>query len=362
MRRCIIVNATALKKSGGLTILEQFIEAIPIGSYEYFVFTNSDVNLTFSQTNIRIIPKAINSFMERFFWDTFGVKNWLRKNKIEPNALISLQNTNFRTNRSIPNFVYFHNAIPLSYKEWNPLKKTERNLWFYKRIYPFFIRLYINKKTEVFVQSNSVRDGFAKCFNFQKDRIHIVLPEIKLKARKKSNYPTLDQNRLNLFYPATSFIFKNHLTIIKAISLLDRHLQQNITLHLTCKEQDLPLNIATSEIQFHINFMDKIGFDHVLQMYKDSDALLFPSYIETLGLPLIEAASFGMPVIASDLPYSREALNNYSGVKFVKYDDAGLWSEEILNLFSLKGHRYPPFSLGKSNSWQEFFRIIENRI
>ena len=362
MNDYVVVNATALKISGGLTILEQFIEAIPTGKNEYIIFTNSEVNLIFSQTNVRIISKIIKSFKGRFFWDTFGIKKWLKKNRIIPVATISLQNTNFRTQSSIPNFIYFHNAIPFSDAGWNPLRKAERELWFYKRIYPFFIRLYINKKTEVFVQSNSVRDGFAKCFNFPKDRIHIVLPKIKLETRKKSNYPTLDQNRLNLFYPATNFIFKNHQTILKAISLLDRHLQQNITLHLTCKEKDLPLKIDTSEIQFNINFMDKIGFDHVLQMYEESDALLFPSYIETLGLPLIEAASVGMPVIASDLPYSREALSKYSGIKFVKYDDAVLWSEEILKLFSLKGHRYPPFSLGKSNSWKELFRIIESRI
>jgi glycosyltransferase involved in cell wall biosynthesis len=362
MNRHIIVNATALKRSGGLTILEQFIEAVPSGKYEYIVFADSSVSLSLSKANIRIIHKSIKSFAERFLWDSFGVKGWLHHNKIKPVATISLQNTNFRTDRSIPNFVYFHNAIPLSDARWNPFNKSERALWFYKNIYPFFIRLYINRNTEIFVQSNSVSDSFAGYFHFPKAKIHIIVPKITMDIRTKSNDPSIDRNRLNLFYPATNFIFKNHLTIIKAISMLERDLQQRITLHLTCKEQDLPFKIANSEIPFKINFLDKIGFGRVLQLYEESDALLFPSYIETLGLPLIEAASIGMPVIVSDLPYSREILNNYPGAKFVKYDDAPLWSEEISKLFTTKGHRYVPFKFGMSDSWQELFRILEDRI
>jgi hypothetical protein len=116
----IIVNATALKRSGGLTILEQFIEAIPLEKHEYIIFANSGVSLIDSQKNIKIISKNIKSFGGRFFWDTYGIKSWLRKNKIIPAATISLQNTNFRTERSIPNFVYFHNAIPFSAAGWNP--------------------------------------------------------------------------------------------------------------------------------------------------------------------------------------------------------------------------------------------------
>lgn len=358
----IIVNATALKRSGSLTILEQFIEAIPSDRYEYIIFSNSCVSLAFSQTNIRIIPKKNKRFWRRFLWDTFGIINWLRKNKINPVATISLQNTNFRTNRFIPNFVYFHNAIPLSDKRWNPFNKSERAIWFYKNIYPYFIRVYINRNTEIFVQSNSVKDGFAKRFNFPKDKIHIVLPKIKLAARKKSNSPLLDRNKLNLFYPATTFIFKNHLTIIKAISLLGSNLQQRITLHLTCNENELPFKIADSEIHFKINFMGNICFERVLQIYDEADALLFPSYIETLGLPLIEAASFGVPIIVSDLPYSREVLNNYPGAKFVTYNETRAWSEEISKLFDLKGHRYIHFKFETSDSWQKLFRILEERI
>ena len=360
----IIVNATALDKGGALAILEQFIETIPSDKYEYIVLVNSGLKLTNSQKNIRIIYKRITSMMERFLWDTFGIKSWLVENNVNPMATISLQNTNFRTKASIPNFIYFHNCIPFSEAKWNPFNRDERILWFYKHIYPFFVRLYINEKTEVFVQSNSLRESFAGYFNFPKDRIHVIVPRLRLQSHAKGNIYNLnlDKGQLNLFYPATPYIYKNHSTIIKAISLLGRSLQGKTTLHLTCERDELEYKINYADIHFRINFMGKIDYNKVIQMYKEADALLFPSYIETVGLPLIEAASFGMKIIASDLPYSREALHNYSGVTFVEYYNISLWSEEITKLFKSKGQRYMPLELETSNSWQYMFKIIESKI
>jgi glycosyltransferase involved in cell wall biosynthesis len=360
----IIVNATASDRSGALTILEQFIESIPSDKYEYIVFVNSTVKLNFSQPNIRIIFKRITSLRDRFLWDTYGIKNWLLENKVNPVATISLQNTNFRTKTSIPNFIYFHNAIPFSNAKWNPLNKHERGPWFYKNVYPLFVRLYINKKTEVFVQSNSVRDDFAKYFNFQKERVHVIVPKIKVQLLEGGNVNdlSLDQNQLNLFYPATPYIHKNHTTILRALSLLDKRLQNKISLYLTCKQTDLHYKINETELNFKIIFLGNIDFNRVVQLYNQVDALLFPSFIETIGLPLIEAASFGLKIIVSDLPYSREVLKNYIGATFVQYKDTQMWSNEITKLFTVKGQRYLPLKLEKSNSWQELFKILESKI
>ena len=40
--------------------------------------------------------------------------------------------------------------------------------------------------------------------------------------------------------------------------------------------------------------------------YKGATALIFPSYYEGFGLPIIEAMQFGLPIICSDIPVFRE--------------------------------------------------------
>ena len=95
-------------------------------------------------------------------------------------------------------------------------------------------------------------------------------------------------------------------------------------------------------------------------MYKSCDALVFPSYIETYGLPLIEAASLGVPIIAADLPYAREVLEGYDGVTFVSHDDVSGWAEAISKLE--KDLRYKPMQMKNRSSWEKLFSIIDKRI
>ena len=50
--------------------------------------------------------------------------------------------------------------------------------------------------------------------------------------------------------------------------------------------------------------------------YYSSTCLLFPSYLETVGLPLKEAQVFGAPIIVADCQYSRETVGTYENVNY----------------------------------------------
>jgi glycosyltransferase involved in cell wall biosynthesis len=64
--------------------------------------------------------------------------------------------------------------------------------------------------------------------------------------------------------------------------------------------------------------------DHLLEsIYQSSTALLAPSFGEGYGLPLVEAAHRGLPVLARDLPVFREIMGDYARY-FRAADDAEL--------------------------------------
>ena len=44
-------------------------------------------------------------------------------------------------------------------------------------------------------------------------------------------------------------------------------------------------------------------------IYSKCKALVFPSFVETLGLPLVEAKKFKLDVIASELDYVRDIVD-----------------------------------------------------
>ncbi len=56
----------------------------------------------------------------------------------------------------------------------------------------------------------------------------------------------------------------------------------------------------------HVFELSNLGDDYLSRLIKGARALLFPSFVEGYGLPLLEAAALGAPAIASDIPAFRE--------------------------------------------------------
>jgi len=356
----IIVNATALRSGGALTILRQFVEAVPNESYNYLVFVDSSVKIEHNKPNLEIVAQDVLSFYKRFMWDAFGLKKWLKNNDIQPIASISLQNTNFRLDTACPNFIYYHQSIPLVPLKWSLLRANEKNLWFYKNIYPFFVKIFINQQTEIFVQLEFIKTSFEHVFSFPGKKIHVVFPNVEIPSITEESRLTLDNADLNLFYPASNVFFKNHAILFNALSLIDKRLERKITLYLTNNEIDFetPKNLVNIEFVF----LGQIPYKSVLWMFKNVDALLFPSYIETLGLPLIEAAHFGLSIIAADLPYAHEVLSGYKGVIFADYKNTEKWGTEILKLSQQEINRFEPYKKKDVKSWSYLFDTLTKKI
>jgi glycosyltransferase involved in cell wall biosynthesis len=96
--------------------------------------------------------------------------------------------------------------------------------------------------------------------------------------------------------------------------------------NLTAEEQNL-----TAEEQNHAAEKRCHTAEEVLSYYKSVDALLFPSQIETFGLPLAEASCFGLPIIAADLPYAAEVLKKYENKILIDPESVCLWADAMKN-------------------------------
>lgn len=353
LEKILIINATAIDSGGALSILKQVIEAIPENNgWSYIIYVSPNIKLKYLQRNIYIEPiKGVKSFTKRFLWDTFGIKKWLRKNNIKPTATLSLQNTNFRTGYKIPNYVYLHQSIPFYNNKWSILNKEERILWFYKNIYPFFIKLYRNKSTIFFVQLDYIKQKLHDKFKVNLSNIYVIKPLFRMSHEVINDGLKIDHNKLNLFYPSSALFYKNHNVLFEVIR--NSILKNNFMYYFTI-DKDI-------ESQYdNVNYLGSIKYEQVIEFYSKVDALVFPSYIESYGLPLLEAASYGLPIIVSDLPYSREVLKDYEGAIFVNFNNIKDWENAINNLE--KGKKYNKLKISNNNSWNSMFQIINNNI
>lgn len=343
----IIVNATALDRSGALSILRQFVENIPVDDRRWLIFVSPDVSIITSNPNVRIEPiEGVKAMYRRLWWDALGLKRWLKKNNIEPIAAVSLQNTGFNVGRKVPSYIYYHQPIPFFPFSWSLKKKKERTLWFYKNVYPFFVKLFLKKNTRIFVQLEFIKDGFAKRFRHREELIDIYSPSVLAPIVFDTDKDE-ETEKIRLLYPAMPHFYKNHRVIEDALKLTDADVEILFTVNRDSHSAD-------------DKRLKKIGmqsYDKICEFYNTCDALIFPSYIETFGLPLLEAAMTGMPIIAADLPYAREVLDGYQGVSYVPYNNPQVWATAIEK--TEKGKRYKPIDISNRPSWKELFRKIK---
>lgn len=344
---CIVVNATALDRSGALSILRQFIDNIPENNVDWLVFIPYNVDIDNKKRNVRLQHiKGVKSLFNRFLWDVYGLNKWLRRNGVVPIAIISLQNTGFRVSqKGIPHFIYYHQSLPFFSFTWNPFKRSERALWFYKHIYPFFVKLFLNKETKIFVQLDFIKKGFARRFGHNENMIEVYTPSVA-SVPAVANLPfQFDADSVNIFFPASGLFYKNHKVVFDALKSIRRPTKFYVTI------PSIEPNVISTGV---------MPFESVCAMYRNCDALVYPSFIETFGLPLIEAAMTGMPIIAADLPYAREVLAGYEGAVFVDYTNPDAWTNAIENIE--KGKRFQPIDISGRPGWEKLFTSVLNSL
>ena len=89
--------------------------------------------------------------------------------------------------------------------------------------------------------------------------------------------------------------------------------------------------IKKNNVEDIIKLVGKIPYGRVLEYYKSSDLMIFPSKLETLGLPLMEAKHFNLNILVIDLPYSREVIGNYEKVIYFQRELSDFMKKIICN-------------------------------
>lgn len=357
----IVVSATSLRVSGGLTILKQFIKNIPVNSDNYYIIVDSDFK-KIEKKGVSYINKNTRNQYERIKFDFYGFKKLLKRYNIKPDIIISLQNNAVKYSLKTPQIVYYHIPIPVFPHKWSFFKRNERGLYLYKKLYPIIIKALDYGKVKYTAQIPSIKRGMNKYLGIEEDRIIVIAPDTP-------PVKNLDKRieRDNIFiYPATPLIYKNHRVLIEACSiLLEKYpdLKASLKIFFSIKKgQDLALDeeIKNNGLDGTFIMDGPIPFENLLEIYSRARALLFPSYIETFGLPLLEAASYGLPIIAADLPYAHDVIGAYKGVTFIDPYNAVEWARQMKKLLESKC-QYESFAYKDKESWKDFFELVEEQ-
>lgn len=300
----IIVNDIAASHGGAMTVLKSFYEYVKETDKEneYIFLLSGDYLKECENIKVVLLPSVKKSFFHKLWFDFVSGKRLLTE--LHPDRVISLQNIitfGYKGNQS----VYVHQSIPFqTEKKFSFIKKKERTLAIYQYLIGMVIKKSIKQAKHVFVQAEWMKRNVSSLCHVPKEKIEVVPFAIDY-TEEPLHY---NGSGKRFFYPATAELeYKNHAVIYEADRILRSENIQDYTITLTLDKE----NIQNSTIRY----CGRLDKEELYHEYTE-DVLLFPSYIETIGLPLIEAMEVGALIIAADCEYSREVLKGYSNVAF----------------------------------------------
>ena len=185
-------------------------------------------------------------------------------------------------------------------------------LRFYIYIQKLLIKYNTPKNVNFIVQSSSMKN-LLYCFLGDKNKAAKirVLPFFNLQLK-----PTLANQKLSaetsLIYPSEGYEYKNHLNLLQAwVLLADEGIFPILYLTISPNNKQLLEHIDMLNNRFNLKIINLGQVEHtkLIEFYGKVSALIFPSKVESFGLPLYEASMLGIPIIASELDYTRDACN-----------------------------------------------------
>ncbi|MBI4632958.1 MAG: glycosyltransferase family 4 protein [Deltaproteobacteria bacterium] len=98
------------------------------------------------------------------------------------------------------------------------------------------------------------------------------------------------------------------------------------------KEEEIARLLQDNALEANIKMLGRVEYDKLSEYYLDSDVYLFYGAREGSSLAMIEAASYGLPVIASDFPGNRAFVEHGQSGLLVEHRNPEKLAGAILNV------------------------------
>lgn len=348
----IVVVDFAASKRGALSILHSLYNYIieNESDNEWYFLLSEEYILPKSNIHIILLKKEKKLRVFRMLFDLFYGRFLI--NKLEPNVVFYLQNTLVHGVKA-PQVVYmdqpipFQNAIKFSF-----LKQKERSLAIYQNFIGYFVKKACMEAASVIVQTEWMKNAIIRECKIEEGKIFKIEPEIRYHVYNDKDEP---YDYLSFFYPAGHAIYKNHACIVEALSILRARTNKQFKVFFTLSKYKEYTSIKEIECVGELTHKETLA-----RLRKQ--VLLFPSYIETYGLPLAEAKSVNSLILAADTEFAREILVDYPNAYFFNpfkpVELANLMLNIIQGNIVKKDSNSLVSSEVKENTWSKVFNVL----
>jgi len=298
--KVMLLFAPSIHCGGGLTLLRHLLDELP----------NDSVLVVDQRLPIR--DEELSRFklyrVKPTLWHRLAAE-WLLKRLAEHETRVFCfgnQPPLFKLKAKVTVFIQNRHLIEPRLMDGLPLKLRLRLL-----TERFWLKYFCCNADQLVVQTPSMRTLASPYAS----KPVIVAPFVNYVTGVQSDHDSVgvEVSMYDFIYVASGDPHKNHRNLIDAWVELS-HQGFYPSLCLTVEPSKYPEVSAyfeerKKEYGLKIDNLGNLTRGQVIQLYGQAKALIFPSVLESFGLPLIEASSAGLQVLASELDYVRDLLD-----------------------------------------------------
>ena len=364
--KTIVVSAVNIRKGGTLTILRECLAYLSniakSGDFRVIALVHKKELSLYPNIEYIEKPKTIKGWIRRL-WCEYVTMLHISKQLSPVHLWLSLHDTTPHV-KAEKQAVYCQTSFPFLQWKWQDAK-IDYKIVLFALFTKFVYRIHIKRNKYLIVQAEWLRQNFSKMLSIQANSIIVAPPETKKGQRvihsKNKNAP------YTFIYVATADCHKNFETLCRAAARLEQEIGTDrfeVVLTLSGTENKYARWLyeqwgCLESVQF-AGFMNQ---QKLYATYEQADCLVFPSRVETWGLPISEFAGLGKPMLLADLPYAHETAAGSRQTAFFDVEDAEALKEYmkrlVLNDASfLTVVPQQAVASPTASSWKELFDLL----
>jgi glycosyltransferase involved in cell wall biosynthesis len=293
----VLINGLGCVEGGARFVLHQLIQAYPPdGPRAVLLVPTSATTDLRSPPNVRVVALS-HTLFGRLLRPLTETIIWLMTRFRRFSHVVNLSSYGWCADDSAT--LYFHNDLllddPQVRRPFGRAAHWLKVLW---------LGSCLERSKLIVVQSEVARhriEAYAARRGISLRPVKVVIPRIE---RLRVSRPRNSSYDFQFFYPSSGFRHKRT-KLARAAAKLAHQIDSRIGLVITETKQSDDAGVTG---------VGRLSEEEVAATYLTSNALLFTSSRESLGLPLLEALVYGLPAVLPNLPYAMHL-----------YDDAAIY-------------------------------------
>lgn len=354
MKLAIDIVGSDHGRSGIGSYVQALVRNLPqIEDIQYEIFGPEIDRYTFNSTNENIGYKGLrlpDSISGDRLWHIFRIKKFIRENNYTA-VLLTAGSRILPRNLNTPTIAVVNGPV-------SGLLKGKNDIWSRKMLLPG-----LQKTTKIIAASQFIRKDLVN-LGIDTNKIEVVhngidhsmfYPRANIDDETVLIKPFAIKRPYIIYASRLSHLDKKHIQLISAFNLFKKNtgLPHRLVLAGSNAESADKVRLAASKSPYSSDIFLTGYFPHenLPELYCSADACVFPSIMEGVGLPVLEAMASGVPVAVAKAGALPEVAGD--GALYFDPDDTELFAATIEKIVSDKQIRQNLIDF--SAQWTERF-------